>query len=219
MTLDRDPPFALGDRVFDPDRQGHGFVFRHNHVHSSGRGALIKSGYGLIEDNVFRGSDKAVVLSPETFSGGMEQVTIRGNKILDTGFFCDAPWSEQAGAVSISAFGENHTLHPAGLFRDIVIENNTFDGVSGLNLLIVSADGVVVRGNRFLRCGQVSPLHHGESYGINQRAVIWVGASRGVQFQDNVIAGIGPFGTQSVELGPNAAQIAGLPDGVRQEQK
>jgi hypothetical protein len=215
VTLDRDPPFRVGDRLFDPDRQGHGFVFCHNHVYSSGRGALIKGGYGLIEGNVFRSSDKAIVLSPETFSGGMEQITIRGNTIRDTGYFCDAPWSEQAGAISISGFGEGHVLHPAGLFRDIVIEDNIFEGISGLNLTIASAEDVTVRRNRFLHCEQVAPLHHGESYGIDQHAVIWVGASHGVHFQANVILGIGPFGTHPVELGPDAAQITGLPDGVR----
>ena len=63
VTLETESPFKIGDSVFDPDRQGNGFIFRNNSVHSPGR-VLIKAGNGLVEGNQMDNCH-ALVVCPE----------------------------------------------------------------------------------------------------------------------------------------------------------
>lgn len=218
-TLDGELPIQTGQSVVNLDCASKGFVYRNNSIHSHGRGALIKTSDGLIEGNTFRGSDKAVVVNPESGSGGCDRLIIRGNSVIETGYHQAMPWSEQAGAVCLSSRAGG-ALRPPGVFNEIVIESNTFERVKGLNLFISSARNVAVKNNRFRHTHRTDPgLHNGADVGIDASAVIRVTHSDGVDFSGNVIEQLGPFAAQAVLVTASAANVRGVTTGVRVEGK
>ncbi|MBM7564232.1 Ig-like domain-containing protein [Paenibacillus sacheonensis] len=214
IKLDRTSPFKAEDFIYTPDRMGNGFVFRNNQVYSPGRGMLLKAGDGLIENNVFRGGDKAIIVSSEgvtdTHSGAGSNLTIRNNTIIDTGYHHPMPWSEQAGAIAFSS--EN--IKSAKAFENIVIANNTFDGVRGLNLNLTNVKNAKVTGNKFLHTHLVDPGTNGADKGIDPASVVWVRNAEDVAFSGNTIDAMGPFSDIAVNVQQPASGIAGLPDGV-----
>lgn len=198
ITLDRDSPFPPGASVFSPDRQGNGFIFRNNKIHSSGR-VLIKAG-GLIENNVLDTAHNLTV-SPEVpgdAAAGIKNLIIRGNTIRQSGYFCPAPWSAAAGAISITAAAAPPRLRPAGVFENIRIENNTLEGICGPNLVVTSARGVIVRNNRFLNTQQVKSKNTGESYHVALDSILWMKQCENVEVKDNAIPNPGPFAGQAI---------------------
>lgn len=218
VRLDRESPFGPGQSVFSPDHQGNGFVFRHNRIHSSGRGALVKASDGLIEDNLFDNAHAAVVVCPELpgeAAAGLRHLVIRSNTIIGTGWFCPAPWSSQAGAISISAGRDASHLRAAGVIEDVAIEGNTFRDVNGVNIVIASAHTVLVQGNRFLDTQFTPPNTTGRAYGIDQTAIIWLGACDEVRFEENVASQRGVPAGQLVVTGPATGRVVGAATGVR----
>lgn len=128
LTLDRPADLKPGDSVYSPDRMGNGFIFRHNRIHSPGR-VLLKVG-GLMENNVLD-TPHALVVCPEVpgmAAAGIEDLVIRGNTLRHAGWFCPAPWSTQAGVISLTASGGASTLRETPVFRNVVIENNVVEG-------------------------------------------------------------------------------------------
>lgn len=214
IKLDRTSPFAAEDFIFSPDRMGNGFVFRNNDIYSPGRGMLLKAGDGLVENNVFRGGDKAIIVSPEAVSdshaGAAQNLMIRNNRIIETGYHHYMPWSDQAGAVGFA--GGNARSEKA--FSNIVIENNTFEGVNGLNLNLSNVSGAVVRGNTFLRTHLSEPGNNGADKGIDPTSVIYLSDAENILFEGNVIDRMGPYGTLPVNARPSASGVEGAGDGV-----
>ncbi|HEY0074124.1 MAG TPA: right-handed parallel beta-helix repeat-containing protein [Abditibacteriaceae bacterium] len=203
ITLDRELPFSLGASVYSPDRQGNGFIFRNNQIHSPGR-ILIKAG-GLIENNHLDTPHNLMVCPevPGEAAAGIQNLTIRGNTIRQAGYFCPAPWSAAAGAISITASLSPPQLRSAGVFKNIVIENNTFEDICGPNLVVTSARDVKIRNNRILNAGQVKSKNTGESYHVALDSLIWIKQCENVHMQNNDIINPGPFVGQAVVLGSN----------------
>jgi len=202
LTLDRAAPFQVGDSVFCPDRQGNGFVFGNNKIHSSGR-LLIKAGSGLVADNELISPHNISVCPevPGTAAAGIKQLIIRNNLIREAGYFCPAPWSATAGALSITAGGDRRPqLRKAGVFEDLVIEANTFENCNGPNLVISSASGVIVRANKYVNPQQTKPNDTGASYAIANNAVVWVSETENISFAAEQITNPGPFATKAVVL-------------------
>ncbi|MEK7949122.1 right-handed parallel beta-helix repeat-containing protein [Luteolibacter soli] len=203
VTLDQALPVKPGDSLYSPDRMGNGFAFLNNRIHSSGR-VLIKAA-GRIEGNILDTPHALVVCPelPDKAAAGIDGLVIRKNTIRRSGWFCAAPWSAQAGALSITAAGDAQQLRPPGVFANLVIENNTFEDCSGPNLAITSARGVKVSGNHFIRPHHDKPDGTGGSYGIASNAVIWTTQCEDVEMKDNPITEPGPFcGEQVVEKKP-----------------
>jgi hypothetical protein len=193
FTLDRDAPFNVGDSVFCPQRQGNGFVFRNNKIHSSGR-VLIKAG-GLVENNVLDWPH-ALSVCPEVpgeAAAGIKDLTIRGNIIRNAGYFCPAPWSAAAGVISITAGADRPKFRVAGIFENILIENNIVANGNGPNLVVTSASGVTIRNNRFIGAHREKPNETGASYDVARDAIIWATQSEGVKFQNNKMEYSGAF--------------------------
>lgn len=216
VVLDRPSPWAAGRSVFCPDLQNRGFVFRNNRVHSPGRGALIKAFDGLIEGNTFDTAHAAVTVCPELpneAAAGLRNLVIRNNTIVETGYFCPAPWSSQAGAISISATEGGQALRPAGAFGHIAIEGNTFRGVCGPNIVVTSARDVLIRGNRFADVMRTTPPTTGAAYGIDPACVLWIDRSDGVRLEGNVVEKMGPFGKRTLFLGPGTKNVTGADGG------
>ncbi|MBN8458470.1 MAG: right-handed parallel beta-helix repeat-containing protein [Verrucomicrobia bacterium] len=193
LVIDRDLPVREGESVFSADRMGNGFRFSNNRIRSAGR-VLVKAA-GVIEDNLLD-TPHALVVCPELPGGaaaGIEGLVIRRNTIRRAGWFCPAPWSSQAGALSITATAGPRTLGPAGVFANVRIEDNVFEDGVGPGLVISSARGVVVRGNRFVRPHHSKPNDTGAAYGISSSSVIWIENCEGVSQDGNPVIDPGPF--------------------------
>ncbi|BCU78530.1 hypothetical protein [Luteolibacter sp. LG18] len=192
LTLDRDCPFDTGTSVYSPDRMGNGFSFTRNRIHSSGR-VLIKAG-GRIEENIL---DTPHALSvcpevPDNAAAGIDNLVIRKNRIRSAGWFCYAPWSAAAGAISIVSGIKPPGFQPAGVFRDVVIEDNVIEDCPVTNLVATSTKGLTIRNNRFVRPLQENANDTGASYQIPRDRVIWVKDSTDVQQIGNTIDSPGP---------------------------
>lgn len=216
VILQDDSPFQVGDSVFDSDRQGNGFIFRNNRIHSPGR-VLIKAGNGLIEGNNLN-SCHALVVCPELpveAAAGMANLTIRNNHISGSGYFCPAPWSSQAGALSIIAGAKNGELRAAGIYRNLVIENNTFEDIQGPNLVLSSARDVSIRGNRFVNAQHSAPNNTGANFHIAPDSVLWLSQAKNVTLENNVVENLGGFARQALVITPSVENVSGQENGVR----
>ncbi len=173
LTLDRPSPWVMNTRIYSPDRRCEHFVFSDNYLHSSGR-VLIKSGHGIIENNVFDNTHSGVTVNTEIGDGatGIDSIIIRDNNIIGTGHFMPGPWSSQAGAISI-VDGSSNQIHPVGSFRNFVIENNTFTDVAGVNIVVTSASDVSIKENKFYQTGMATYNNTGEDYGIEQNTIVY----------------------------------------------
>ena len=200
VTLDRTPALSPGDCVYSPDRMGNGFVFRNNRIHSPGR-VLLKAG-GLMEGNMLD-TPHALIVCPElpgSAAAGVEDLIIRKNTIRQGGWFCPAPWSSQAGIISLTATAGNSDLRATPVFKNVRIEENTVEGGSGPHLVVSSAKGVIVRKNRFVSPQHDAPPATGASYGIPKNAVVLMTKCEDVSYEENAIESAGPFAGEPVQI-------------------
>lgn len=208
VTLDQTLPVKVGDSLYSPDRMGNGFTFLNNSIHSAGR-VLIKAG-GRIEGNVLD-TPHALTVCPEVpakAAAGIDGLIIRGNTIRRAGWFCPAPWSSTAGALSITAAAVPPNLRPAGVFANLVIEDNVFEECLGPNVVVSSARGVTIRGNRFIRPQHDKPPDTGASFQIANNAVIWIAESENVDLQNNEVRETGSFAGEPVQWGRGVKSVS-----------
>jgi hypothetical protein len=220
LTVDDSEVFSAGDFLYNPDRMGNGFVFSDNVVRSPGRGILLKAGDGVIEGNVFEGGDKAIQIANEneadSHGGAPFDLTIRDNVFRGTGYHHDMPWSDQAGSVGMA--GANVVSERA--YENILIEDNVFEGIRGLNLNISDAEDVTVRRNVFRdthRTDAGGAGANGADKGIPSTAVVYVARADRVAFKSTTIESVGPFAAEPVVIDPTATRVKGvdaLRDGV-----
>lgn len=193
VTLDKAANLKPGDSVYSPDRMGNGFVFRNNRIHSPGR-VLLKAG-GLMENNLLE-TPHAFVICPEVPSGaaaGIEDLVIRGNTIRNAGWFCPAPWSAQAGTVSMTSNASANALRESPVFSNVVIEKNIIEGGKGPQLVVSSTKGLTVRDNQFLRPLNEASPDTGASYGIPKDVVVWITKTTDLKYERNEIKELGSF--------------------------
>ena len=190
VTVNGDFPFPVGQNLYNPDRQCNGFVFRNNRLHNSGR-ILIKASDGLIEGNEVKDGHAGVTLAPEYPGsiGGLRNIVIRNNRFVGTGYFCAAPWSGQAGCISMSGKG----VGGSPVFKDIVIEKNYFEDFNGPGILVVSADGVRITDNLFQNVMAEEPNPTGRDLGIDGEALIWVARSSNLTVTGNRVVQPGAY--------------------------
>ena len=200
LTLDRPCDLTPGQSVYSPDRMGNGFIFRHNHIHSAGR-VLLKAG-GLMEGNTLD-TPHALVVCPELPVGaaaGVEDLFIRDNMIRHGGWFCPAPWSSQAGVLSVTAADGPSKLRSTPVYKNLKIEGNTLDGGAGPQLVVASARGVVIRGNRLLAPQHDPPPATGASYGVAKDAVVWVSQCEGLTYEKNLLEDVGSYAGEPIRI-------------------
>ncbi len=198
VTLDRACPLQPGACFYSPDRMGNGFVFRGNHIHSPGR-VLLKAG-GLVEGNVLD-TPHAMVACPElpgNAAAGIGDLVIRNNTIRNSGWFCAAPWSSQAGVISVTATAGADELRTVPVYRNVVIQDNIIEAGLGPHLVVSSAKGLIVRGNRFVSPGKEKAPDTGASYAIPKDAVAWISHSTEVKYEENKVEDPGPFAKDPV---------------------
>lgn len=194
LTLEGDLPVAVGESVFSRDRQCAGFVFRRNKLHSSGR-VLVEASDGLIEDNVLD-TAHGLVVNPDGPSGsatGICRLVIRRNDIRQTGYFCPAPWSSQAGAISITNSVKATDPQRPKTYDGITIEDNVLTGINGPNIVMNSARNVTIRGNQFVDAQQTPPNPTGRDVGIANDCVVWLRDCERVTLADNKVVRPGKY--------------------------
>ncbi|OXM14419.1 RICIN domain-containing protein [Paenibacillus herberti] len=215
MVFTTVPAFGVGDFVFSPRYSANGFVFQNNTLYSQSRGMLMKGSNGIIQNNMFTANSQAIVVSPEgstdTQSGSSQNLQITGNYFLRTGYVEFLPFIDQAGSLCFTA--TNVISEKA--FNNMVIENNTFDSILGLNIQISECHNVQVNNNTFLNTFSNGSGTNGTGLFIDQRVVVWVHNSDSISFEGNVINHMGPSGSLPIVLAPGTTtNITGLPGGL-----
>ena len=210
-TLDKPVQVKAGFLVSNPKKSGHGFKILNTTVRRNrARGMLLKADDGLVENCLVEDSTIAgIVVSPEP--SGMEagyahNITLRGNTIRHTGYAEAGGWTPYAPGISVTGAGSIGN-------RNITIENNTFDRITGANLLVRFTDTAVIRGNHFLNTHQVAS-DIGKGAGIDATAVIWLGDDRNITLANNAVTNPGPFGKSLITVAPSATGVRGAEGGI-----
>ena len=193
LTLNKPCPWGVKTRLFSPSRRCEHFIFRNNNIHNSGRGVLVKSGHGVIENNIFDNTHSGVTVNTELSDGGatgIDSLIIRNNLIIGTGHFMPASYSKQAGAISIVDIS-NGKIKPAGSFTNILIEKNIFKDVSGVNIVVTSSSNVNIKENKFYETGMTTPNVTGQDYHLSQSTVVYMNTCNKLTLDSNIVYKMG----------------------------
>lgn len=134
-----------GDVIYSTDRIGAGFRIINNKIgHVPGRGILVKSSDGKIQNNeiTYTGAG-AIIIAPEfnwMEAGLSRNLEISGNYI-ETCMFRQNLKRSQAAAISVVLEASNGDLAPAGGFRNIVIHRNTIKNCPKPCVFLNAIDG------------------------------------------------------------------------------
>ncbi|MDR2675231.1 MAG: right-handed parallel beta-helix repeat-containing protein [Opitutaceae bacterium] len=201
IVLDRALPLRPAFLVANRDTCGADFVVRRCTIRNHrARGMLLKADRGLVEDCLVEGSTMGgIVISPEPSfwaeSDYTRGIIVRRNTVRRTGTWRHDS-NPMAGALSLGAhLGGKYA--PAGGHRDILIEDNVFEDNDGVNMVLASADGVVVKGNRFIRPMR-RPASRGRTAGIPCDALVAVRNCENLTFEKNEILEPGPELKQNI---------------------
>ncbi len=205
-TLDAPVPFAVGQSIYNVDRQGNGFVFRGNRVRSSGR-VLIKAS-GLVEGNTID-TPYGLCANPEIparAAAGIASLVIRGNTIIAAHTFNEFWQSSQAGAISVTADdGDAKTMRPPGVYGRVVIEDNTIRGGNGVAIVVSSTDDLILRGNKLIGIQHEKPNAQGGRYAIDNHAGVWLSQCAKVTYEGSSVSSAGEYLSQELVLGPGVS--------------
>lgn len=119
------------------------------------RGFLLQTRNVIVEDGyVFGMSLPSIIVSPDIkvwFEvGPSENVTIRRNRFEKCAFIKS---SANLGAIVVKGCHDQGAEdYPAGVHRNMTIEDNTFVGMGNSGVYVSATDGVTIRNNRFENC-------------------------------------------------------------------
>lgn len=203
LTLDRPVNVNFDYLAENPAATGAGYILRDNTIRNHrARGMLLKAPNGLVEHNEIDGSTMGgIVLTPEFWwneAGYSRNVIIRNNVIRHVAY---AP--RQLGGLVVAALDGAAPVAGYGN-RDVLIENNRFEGINGVNLLITSAADVKVKNNRFINAQTEPGEAAGVAWGEDPGALIFVTQATGIRFTGNKAEGLGKYNRVLVETTPSA---------------
>jgi hypothetical protein len=171
---------------------------------------LLKADDGLVEGNTIDGSTMGgIVVTPEFWWNEAcysRNLVIRNNTVRNVAY-----WQRQWAGIVIAAVDKQPV--PPGGHRNILLEGNTIEGVDGTNLFISSADGVVVRKNRFVDPQQHRVVIGAAGWGADPGALIFVTQADNVTFEDNRVIGRGANTTTLIQTTPTA-HVTGATTGI-----
>ena len=172
---------------------------------------LLKADHGLIEDNIIDGSTMGgIVLTPEFWWN--EACYSRNVTIHHTTIRRVASAPEQLGGVVIAAI-DGAPISGLG-HQHIVLDDNRFENINGVNLLITSAADVLVKDNVFIHAQYARASVAGASWGEDAGALIFVAEVEPVRFENNVVEDLGPFQQELIHTTPSV-RIEGIGPGIR----
>jgi|GEM_PF-1957216 len=187
LTLNTTCPWTTGTHLYSPSRRCENFVLRNNYFHSAGR-VLIKSGHGLIENNVFDNMFNGVTVHNELGgdgAAGISSIVIRNNDIKGSGHFASSWDNVQAGSICILNSGD--TISGVGVYDSIYIEKNKFTDISGVNIVVTSASNVHINENIFEQTGMSTPNATGGRVNIPQQTVVYLKNCADVTLDTNFV--------------------------------
>ncbi len=221
LILDEKVEAPFDSVAWFPARCGGGYKITGCTVRNSWcRGFLLKADGGTLSDSLVDGClGPGIVVSTEmnwAESGYSRNVSITGNTLRHCAWYCIDALGPQAGALVVTTVGMQGMGH-----QNIRIIGNTFEDINLTNLVIRWARGVEVKGNRF-----VNPLQRpsltgdiGQRFGIDPRAVVWIGDSEDVTLADNIVVNLGSQGTNLLSVTPTATKIHGTVDLANPDSK
>lgn len=185
---------ALGDFVANVSQNNSRFVVRRNFFHDfRGRGMLIQSPNGLIEENRVKDpTDSGMHITTDNFvfkeAYGCENLIVRNNTFEGCSYGGEATTSSGRHMASINILADV----PSGLseypvHRNILFENNTIADTPGLAILVASSNGVTVRNNTIVRSNQIpfDSYHTGEAFDAKAKGSIMVTRASNVSVTGN----------------------------------
>jgi hypothetical protein len=225
------PGLAPGDLISNANRAGSGYIVRNTTIRNIyARGIMAKGSGGLIEGNTIERTIRAGIEFMSEFEVWSESdytrdTIVRGNTLRGVAFNRQPGYLRHPGAITVFNFhaltpdpdlskrqGE-YVLAPGG-HRSILIENNVIEDVDGPNLLITSARGVTVRGNKFVRPMQ-KPTPIAKAKGVDENALIYITQASEVKLEANEVTGAGPLLKSKVVASDSVTNSPGLENGVR----
>lgn len=146
VTLDRAVEMPIGSLIAPAKRVGNGFLVKGCDFGSNrSRGIVMKGSNGQVVGNRITGGwMSAVLVSPEYWwleAGSSCDVRIADNVITDCG----------GTPIVVEARGGSGRVAPAGVHRDIAIEDNRITGCPMPAIRVTSTRRLTVRGNRIAR--------------------------------------------------------------------
>lgn len=218
LKLDRTLPAEPGFLVNNPNAEGSHYVIRNCTIRNNrARGILVKADHGLIEGNTIDGSTScAIVIAPELSwneSCYSRNVVIRNNIFRRCGYSNTGPGRVQAGVVSI--LGVDNGKGSEYGHQGITIENNRFEDNDGVQLIVDSARDIRVIDNAFVRA-QHQANDRGSGRKIDPNALIFLRNCKDVVIEGNTISNRGPYGKTFITAMPDALNISGQKDGLKE---
>ena len=231
ITLDREAPANfVGGLLANASRTGSGYVIRDCTVRAScARGVMAKGSDGLVEGCTFERTFRAGVefmteMEIWSESDYARNVVVRNNTFRRVALNRQPGYLRHPGAITMFNYHANtedpdlskrtgaYVENPGG-HRNILVEGNTIEDVNGPNLLITSAQGVVVRNNRFIRPME-SRLGLGAEKGVDLDSLVWMTQCSGVSFAGNEVIDAGP-GMKKLVTATATAHGTGLDTGFQ----
>lgn len=217
LTLNRDVLVQPGWLVSNAHAVGSHFQVRDCIIRNHrARGILIKASHGRIENNLIEGSTMAgIVVSPEigywNESDFSRDIEIRRNTVRRVGT-AHQPWNPMAGALTVGAYEAGAFVPLPGGHEDVRIIDNIFEENDGTNILVTSAQRVMIDGNHFVR-----PMWNASTRGADRLpktdALVQVREASEVDFKDNEIVDAGPIYRERVRIDGASHGIRGAEEG------
>ncbi|MBL8993612.1 MAG: right-handed parallel beta-helix repeat-containing protein [Spirochaetia bacterium] len=196
--------------------QGAGFEIRNCRTRNHrARGIIVKADNGLIEGCTIEGTTMAAILvTAELYwaeSDFSKNLVIRNNTFRQVATAL-LPWNAMIGAVTVAA-QENGRWIPTRSHEGIRIENNTFDRIDGVQILVSSSKDVKISGNVFQN-PQIQPSTRGRDKGIDPEALFYFAECEGVTLENNQVAGARTDLSKKIVVLPTAS-VSGMEHGLR----
>ncbi len=137
--------------VYNMSRSNAAVIRKNEFKNFRGNGVFLKARNVLIEENLIDGaSTSGIIMCDIPGSEGLfcESVTVRNNRFVDAGYDSVAQWQPDMASVIIKR-AQRELADDVFAHKNIVIENNTFEGWRRHAILIKYAQGVTVGGNKF----------------------------------------------------------------------
>ncbi len=198
--------------------QGAGFEIKNCHMRNHrARGIIVKADNGLIEGCTIEGTTMAAILvTAELFWGESDfskNLIIRNNTFRQVATAL-LPWNAMIGAVTVAA-QEHGRWIPTRSHEGIRIENNLFDRVDGVQILVSSAKDVRITGNTFQN-PQPQPSTRGRDKGVDPEALFYFAECEGVTLENNKVNRAKMDLSKKIVV-LSTASVAGMDQGIRSE--
>ena len=146
LTVDKKVNFPLGSIIGNKDRVGSGFSVKNCYFgYNRSRGILIKASNGEVVGNTLDHNNMhAVLITPEAWwleSGCSDDIIVKDNTIIGNG---------HPQAISVTGFGFIGDVPPAGLHKNIIIENNSITDCYAPCIYVASTSGGSVKDNKIV---------------------------------------------------------------------